>query len=152
MRTVDGFMTTGAPAGPLAQKVAGGRDVSEIADENVAIGCLLLVMAAQAKRLVARNQQPRVHATVRVVAGGAAFAQRLMLEHERSRLCDVALGTDLIGRLEVRPAALSAGGNDGSFMRIVAIRTADLAFEDRMVRRQIELRPFVQMALETRLG
>ena len=53
MRTVDGFMTTGAPAGTLAQKVATGADVNEVADGDGAAGCLLLVMAAQAKRLVA---------------------------------------------------------------------------------------------------
>ena len=145
-------MATGAPAGSLAQEVATGRDVGKIADEDVAVGRLLLVMAAQAKGLVARNQQPRIDAAVRSVAARAAFAQGLMLEHERSCLCDVAPRADFIGRLQFRPAALASVGNHVTFMRIVAIRTAHLALKEGMMRRQVELGPLVQMACETGLG
>ncbi len=116
-------MAAGAPAGSLAQEVSSGRDVGKIADEDVAIGRLLLVMAAQAKCLVARDQQPRIHAAVGIMAGGAAFAHRLMPEHEGPRLCDVALGAGFVGGLEIRPAAFAAVGDHGAFMRVVAIRT-----------------------------
>jgi len=118
------------------------------ADEEAAVGRLLLEMAAQAKRLVARNQQSGIHAPVRIVAYGAAFAHRLMLEHERPELLHVALGADFIFPHEFRPAAL----DHRTFMRVVAVSATYLALQDGMVRRQIELSLLVQMALETRLG
>lgn len=144
LRTMDGFMTARAPAGPFACKSGG---VIHVADEDPG-GRLLLEMAAQAQRGVTRNEHSRVHAAVRVVAGGAAFAHRLMLEHERPELLGVALGADFILPHEFRPAAL----DDRAFVRIVAVAATDLAFEDGMVRGQMEFSLLVQMALETRLG
>jgi len=136
-------MTARAPAGPLAPF----RGVIKIADIDVSIGRLLLEMAAQAKGLITRNQQSGVHASVRVVAYGATFAHRLMLEHERTELLHVALGADFIFPHEFRPAAL----DNRTLVRVVAVPATYLALEDGMVRRQTELSLLVQMALETRL-
>ena len=144
LRTVDGLMAARAPAGSAVQE----SGVVRVADEDGAGRRLLLEMAAQAKRLVARDEQPRVHAAVRIVAGGAALAHGLMLEDEGTRLRDVAAGADLIRRENIGSGAL----DDRAFMRIMAIDAADLAFEDRMVRRQVELALLVEMALETSLG
>ena len=144
LRTVDGFMTTRAPAGPSVHK----RGVIEIADVEVAGGRLLLEVTAQTKRLVSRDQQSGVNAPVRVVACGATFTHRLMLEHKRPELLHVALGADFILPHELRPAAL----DHGTFVRVVAVSATDLAFDNGMVRRQIELGLLVQMALETGLG
>jgi hypothetical protein len=67
-----------------------------IADINCAGGCLLLEMAAKAKRGIARNQQPGINAPVRVVAGDATFAHRFVLEHKRTGLRSVAFGADVV--------------------------------------------------------
>jgi len=122
--------------------------VIHVADENGARGRLLLEMAAQAEGLVARDQQPRIHAAVRVVARRAAFAHRLMLEHERTALRRVAPDADIIGRLQVGHAAF----NHRALVRIVAVDAAHLPFYDRMMGRQIELGLLVQVALETGFG
>jgi len=85
-------MATRAPASPSTQK----RGVIHIADINCAGGCLLLEMAAKAKRGIARNQQSGINAPVRIVTGDATFAHRLMLEHERTGLRRVAFGADVV--------------------------------------------------------
>lgn len=87
---MNSLMASRAPAGAAIQE----RRVIEITDEDRAGRRLLLVMAAQAKRLVARNQQASVDAAMRIVAGGAAFAHRFMLEHEGPGLRRVAFDAD----------------------------------------------------------
>ena len=57
---------------------------------------LLLEVALEAKHLIAGDQELLVDGTMRVVAGGATLAQRLMLEDEWSLLRRVALETDFI--------------------------------------------------------
>ena len=141
LRTVNGLMAARAPAGPATQE----RGVVLSSNVNLAGGRLLLEVAAQAERGVARNQQSCIHAAVRRVAGGAAFAHRLVLKHERTKLRRVALGADFILRQKFRPAAF----NYGAFMRIVAVPTTHLAFDNGMVRRQIEFSPLMQVTLKT---
>jgi len=121
--------------------------VIDIADKDGARGYLLLEMATQTQRLVARNQQARINAAMWVMACGATFAHRLMLKHEWPLLCRVALGAHFVRRHEFRSATF----NHGVFVRIVAIDATYLAFENRMMRRQIELPLLVQMTLETGL-
>jgi len=144
-------MTARAPAGSFAEEIAAARagfNVNETADQDGSVGCLLLVMAPQAQRLIARNQQPGVDAAVRVVARRATFTHGFVLEDKRTELLGVALGADFILAHEFCPAAL----DHGALVRVVAIAATNLAFEDRVVRRQIELSLLVQMALETCLG
>ena len=76
------------------------------------------------------------------------FAHRLVFEHERTELRHVALGAGFILRQKFRPAAF----DDRAFVRIMAVAATDLAFNDRMVRGQIEFPLFVQMTLETNFG
>jgi len=83
-----------------------------------------------------------------IVTRDAAFAHRLVLEHKRTELRRVALGAGFILRQEFRSAAF----DDGAFVWIVTIAATHLAFDDRMVRRQIEFTLFVQMTLKTHLG
>jgi len=71
-----------------------------------------------------------------------------VLEHERSKLLNVALGADFILRHQFRPAAL----DHGTLMRVMAISATNFAFENGVMRRQIELGLLVQMALETGFG
>lgn len=117
----------------------------DITNEDGAGGVLLLEMAAQAKRLIARNQQTRIDAAMWIVTGDATFAHRLMLEHKWTLLRRVAFNANIIFRHEFRPAAF----NHVTFVRIVAINAADLAFDDGMVRGQIELSLLIQMTCET---
>ncbi len=109
---------------------------------------LLLEMAAQAERGVARGQQPGIHAPMRIVAGDAAFAHGFMIEHERAELRRVALGAGFILRQKFRPAAL----DDRAFVRIMAVATTHSAFNDGVVRRKIKFTLFIQVTLETHLG
>ena len=141
LRTVDGFMAARAPAGPAAQK----RAVILGPNVNLAADRLLLEMAAEAKRGVARDQQSGVHRTVRIVARGASFARRLVFKHERTKLRRVALGAGFILGHEFG----AASHDHGTLVRIMAVAATYLAFDDGMMRRQVELGFFVQMTLET---
>ena len=143
LRAVDGFMTARAPARAATQECG----VIHIADKNCTGGRLLLEMAAQTKRSVARNQQPGVHTPMWIVASDATFAHGFMIEHERTGLRRVALGAGFILRQEFRPAAF----DDGTFVRVVTVAATHLAFDDRMVRRQVEFTLFVQVTLKTHL-
>ena len=57
---------------------------------ELAVG-LILEVALQAQGRIALGEHFLVHGTVRVVAGGAAFADGVMGEHERTALLGVAL-------------------------------------------------------------
>lgn len=85
-------MATRGPACPTTQK----RGVIHISDINCAGGCLLLEMAAEAKRGIARNQQSGINAPVRSVTGDATFTYRFMFEHERTGLRRVAFDAGVI--------------------------------------------------------
>lgn len=136
-------MATRAPTSPTAQK----RSVIDIADVNCAGSCLLLKMAAQTKRGVTRNQQTGIYASVRVVTGDAAFAHGFMRKHKRPGLRRVTPGANVIKRHELR----STAGNHIALVWIMAIGATHLAFDDRMMRWQIEFRLLVHMALKTDL-
>src|SRR5450631_1665111 len=125
LRSVNGFMATSAPASSLGKKVTTGLDVSEIANEDRTVRGLLLEMAAQTERLDARNQQTRIHAAVWIVAGGAAFPHRFMLEDEGTGLGSMALDADIVLSHEFRSAAF----DHVAFVRVVAVGAADFAFE-----------------------
>jgi hypothetical protein len=90
------------------------------------------------------------------VTAHATFAERLVLEDERTALRGMALeagfvlakqaqATPLERLGEVRPSALDRV----SFVRVMAIGAAYFSFEHRMVMRQIEFRADLQMTLET---
>lgn len=118
-------MASRTPAGSATQK----RGVIHIADINCAGGCLLLEMATQTKCRVARNEQSGVHAPMRIVAGDAAFAHRLVLKHEWTSLRCMAFGAEVIERREFCPAA----GNHRAFVRIVAVSATHMAFDNGIV-------------------
>jgi hypothetical protein len=143
LRTVDGFMAARAPAGSTGKE----RRVILARDVNMAVGGLLLEMAAQTKRGVARDQHPGIHGTVRIVAHGAAFAHGLVLKNERSELPRVALGAGFILGHKFRAAA----HNHGTFVWTMAIAATDPPFKNGMMRRQMKFSLFVQVTLETHL-
>ena len=87
MRAVDRLVAAGGPAGAAGEE----RGVVATADEDDAGRGLLLEVALQAEVGVAALEHLGVHGAVRVVAGDAALAGRLVLEHIRAALLDVAL-------------------------------------------------------------
>src|SRR5690349_1907000 len=96
-------MTTGAPAGSLAQ--AAGGTVIGTADDNSGWR-LLLEVAPETKIGIARDQHLVVHRAVRIVAGCATFPHRFMLEDERPALRRVALTAGIVLSQQRGPATL----------------------------------------------
>ena len=87
-------MTASRPAGALRQSVR----VIAIADENSTGLRLLLEMAFEAQRRVARDQHALIDRAVRRVAGNAALANGVVFEDERSSLRGVTLQASLVSR------------------------------------------------------
>src|SRR5438046_9699026 len=90
------------------------------------------------------------------MTGQASFAHRFVLEDKRAALRGMTLETGLVVTEQRGTAALqalrqirAAAFNGVAFVRVVAISTAHLALEHRMVMRKIEFRFHFQMALET---
>lgn len=107
---------------------------------------LHLRMASKAEICIALGQHLRVYRTVRRVANDAAFTQRFMLEHERSRLIAMALGALLVAP---RHGEATSWFHNLFAVRIVTLHAIHSAFDDRMVLRQIEFRVDLEMALKT---
>ena len=137
------FMAARAPATAALQE----RRMVPAADENDVRRGLLLEVALEAKILVPLDQHLVVHRSVRIVAGGAAFADGLVLKHKRAALRNVALGTSFVlgSHGEWRP------DRGWAFMRIMAIAAAHLPMHDRMGVRQVESALHLQMTIETHL-
>src|ERR1035438_8561369 len=79
------------------------------------------------------------------MAGGAALAQRLLLEHERPALHLVALRAIFLLRKQLRAAA----GVGDALVRRMALDASHPAFGHGMVARKIELAAHVRVALVT---
>ena len=145
------FMAAGRPACPLRQECG----VIDIAEKNSARLSRLLEMAFQTERLIAFGQHALIDRAMRRMAGGATFAHRFVFENKRAALCGVTLQARLICA-QKRDAATfdrllqvcASTLNSASFVRIVAIRAAHLAFEHRMTMRQLEAGPHVGVTLE----
>src|SRR5881296_2230093 len=113
-------------------------------DNNYSTGRLLLEMTFEAERRIARDEHSLVHRSVRRVASGAAFTQRFMLIDEWAELHPVALAAGLVFRKQGCPAGL----HRRALVGVVAVPATDLAFEHRVMVRQVELASLIQMALE----
>ena len=135
-------MTTGAPAGALAQFAV----VWNAANINASI-LILLEMAFQAQVRIAFGEHFDIDAAVRGMAGGAAFAHGLVLKNERSELPRVALGADIFLGHKFRATA----HDHGTLVRTMAIAAIDPALKNRVMRRQMKFSLLVQVTLETHL-
>lgn len=127
-----------------------------ICDKKFAAHGLLLEMAFQTKRLVAFRQHPLIDRTMGRMAGHTSFAHSLVLEHKRTSLRGVTLETGFVLAQQGHTAAFerlwkvrSAPFDRVSFVRVMTIGATHFPFQHRMVMRQIEFRPYLQMALET---
>jgi hypothetical protein len=144
LRTVDGFVTTGIPAGAALEE--GG--VIEAADEDLAAGCLLLEMALHAEGGVALGEEFGVDRAMGVVAGGAAFAHGFVFEDVGPTLCGVALVTAFIFRQERGVPA----DNGVAMMRIMAIGAGQVSFRHRMPMGQTEGTAHIEVTGEADVG
>jgi hypothetical protein len=118
---------------------------------------LLLEVALQAQDMIALGQHSWIDRAMRLMTSRAALAHRLMLEHERAALRDVAFAAGLLLCGKRRPAT-----DDGlPFVRIVAIgathappgchRFPVRSFQDRMSVRKTEFGALIEMALKADL-
>ncbi len=108
---------------------------------------LHLEMTLEAERLVPFRQQFVIDRSMHSMTRGAAFPNRFMLENKRAALGNMAFATNL----KLGGEARSAMGYGRAFMRIVAIGTADPAFQHRMVIGQVELAALVQVTIKADL-
>ena len=121
-----------------------------VADVELASGAraLHLRMAAEAQVGVTDGQQLGVDRAVGIVASGAAFPQRGVIEYEGPGLFPVAPGAGLVRAGHGRAAGRF---HNVQAVRIVALDAIHLAFGDRVVLGKMEFGVDVQMALETGL-
>ena len=102
-------------------------------------------MALEAKIGIPLHQHLVVRRPVWVMAGGATFPHRLVLEDERPALRDVALRALVaLTRHIERPA-----GRRLAFVRVMAIAATHLSMRHRMRVRQVESPFHFEVALET---
>jgi hypothetical protein len=120
-----------------------------IADVNPSIGdtrALDLGVATQAKIGVARHEHFLVDRTVRVMAGRAAFAQRLVLENKGPGLVAMTLRAAFVLPSHGQPAFWL---EDVATVGIVTLHAAQAAFNDLMMLRQAKFSVNVEMTLKT---
>src|SRR5208282_5478109 len=132
------LVATGSPASALLQT----QRVVRSANQELAAANLLKV-ASQAKVRIPNLEHLGIDRTVRGVTGCAPFAQRFVLEYERSALCGMAAEAKLVLR-EQRGAP---GPENRTLMRRMAGRASQPPLRHRMVRRQVKLPTQIEMAL-----
>jgi hypothetical protein len=138
-------VAAGAPTGSLAQV---GRVIS-LADVNLSASnawALILRVAFQAKVRVIFRQHLAIDGTVWVMANGAAFAERFVLENKWPRLLAMTTRTTLV---QSRHGKAASRFENIEAMWIMALDTIHSAFDDGMALRQIEFCVGLEMALET---
>ena len=116
------------------------------ADEQLAGGRLLLIVALEAQRLVTRLEHLRVHRAVRIVTRGAVVAQRFVFENEGAALGLVAFQARFIRALKLRATA----DDRITLVGIVTVAAGHLPVCDRVAVLECELTALVEMALVAR--
>ena len=139
MGAVNRFVATSGPASAALHE----KLMRQAADGDVRRPDI--EMALEAEIRAALGQQLVVHRAVGVVAGGATFAHRFVLEDEGAALRRVAFRAAF-----VEPEAGRRRAEDAwPLVRVVAIAAGDVAFRQRMVMREIESSAQFNVAAET---
>src|SRR5829696_7505134 len=100
-------------------------------------------MAFETKIRVAGFEHLVIDGSVRIMAGGAAFAHRFVLENKRAALSGVAIAAGVVlGEQGSSPAADSR-----SLVGVVTIAATDLSIQHRMAVGQLKLPLFVEVTL-----
>lgn len=143
MRTVDGFVAAAGPAGAPAHAAG----VILAADEKLPVRPLFLEMALEAEDGIPLREEPCIHGTVGLVAGGATFPDGFVLKGERAALRDMAASAGILlggqGRAATRDRL--------AFVRVVAVSAAHLAFGYWVMVWKSEPSLDVEVALEANL-
>jgi hypothetical protein len=133
--------------------------VIDISDENSAGHLLFLEMTLQTECVVSLVQHSLIDRAMGRVADETAFAHCFMLKHEWTALRGVTLHTGVVRAQEGDPATDkrllqtgTAAFNRFASVRVVAVGTAHLAFQDRMMVGQLKLSAQVLVTLKTRFG
>lgn len=134
------LMAAGAPAGTSREE----RAVIAPTDEDLAGGGLLLEMAFQAQVSVPLREHLVMHGAVWIMAGGATFPGRFMLEDKWTALRDMTFGAriGLTGEIE------STAFDRMALVRVMAIAAAHLSIFNRMVVWQLKTPLHFKMAAE----
>lgn len=141
-------MAAGSPTSSDLQK----RCVIGVADVNVTGGnirALHLRVAAQAEIRIAFDEHFSIDRAVWAVASRAAFAQRFVLKNKWTRLGLMTLRATFI---LPRHREAARWFENVAAVWIVAIHAIHVAFDDRMMLRQIKFRVNVEVALKTGFG
>jgi hypothetical protein len=146
------FVAASRPTRPLLQEVR----VVDISNENVPGYFLFLEMAFDTKRRVAFGQQSLVDRSVGCMADHATLTHRLVLIDKWAALLCVTLEAGFVSAQKSKAAGLerllnicrSALGRD-PFVRLMAITAAHLAFQHRVMMRQLKRCANFQMTLKT---
>jgi hypothetical protein len=144
---VHGGMATGRPASSEAKK----STVVDVADEESGTdgGSLRLGVALEAQIHVSLDEHLGVDGAVRAMTDSATFSQRRVFEDERTRLFAMTLGATLI---QTRHGQAACRFHDVRAVRVMAIDTIHLAFEHRMMLRQMKLGAYFLMTLKAGFG
>lgn len=137
-------VAAGGPAGANLQ-IGGVIGVADIEMAGRNIGALILRVAAEAEIGIVGHQHLAVDGAVRGVANGAAFAEGAVLKNNGPGLLVMARGAGLILSRHRQSACRF---KNVAAMRIVAIHTVYMAFDDGVMVRQMQLCFDVQMAGE----
>ena len=134
-------VVAGGPASACLQEEGVGDD----ANKDLPLRAGHLGMTAQAKVWITLREHFTVHRTVRAVAGHTTFPHRRMLKHDRAGLSPMTLRTGFIqaghGQSARRFENVAAVG-------IVALDTIEMAFQHRMMMRQLKFALDCEVALQ----
>lgn len=119
----------------------------DYADVNLSGPDGVLGVTTEAQVRVGIDEHFPIDGTVGVVADGAAFAHRLMLEHYGPGLLAMTLRAAFV---VPRHRQSARGFEDVAAVRVVALHAVHMALDDRMMLRQVELRFGLGVALEAR--
>src|SRR5512141_2830558 len=129
------FGTASTYEADVRRQRVGQRPASVVDAVRVAVR---VAVAAEHRRLL--HEQRPVRRAVRRVADGAVLFDRGMLVDPRAALVGMAAGAQVVGRVVAQARLLQRT------VRVMAVLAADLAFDDRVVRRLDELAADVGVA------
>ena|ERR1022692_197982 len=147
---MDCGVTARGPTGGLSEKIrminGAYQNTSRTTTAESVADCLALCVTPQTKVGISVHEHFPVYGTVGVVAADAALTQCVMLEDNRQRLFAVTLRAAFI---EPSHRESAGGFENVAPVRIVALHAIHVAFDHRMVLRQMKFRLDVEMTLET---
>jgi hypothetical protein len=138
------LMAPGGPARPLHD----ARGVILRTNDDFAARGLRLEVTPQAKVLIARHEHFLVRGSMRVVAGSATFANRLVFENKWTPLRDVTLHAGFVLRHHRCSTALDCL----AFVGVMTIRARDFPIFHWMMMGCLKAGLLIQMTLKTNFG